>query len=92
MNQIIVMASNQHSGGEPAVVPVFAERHYSVPEIAKMWNLAPVTVTELFENEPGVMIIGGETKGRMSRRKYRTFRIPEHVVERVYLRRTSKVG
>ena len=94
MNQIIEMASNQQSGGQPTVVPVFAERHYSPQEVAKMWGLHPKTVRAVFEHEPEVLVLGdGEsTKGRMSRRKKRTLRIPEHVLERVHMRLSSKAG
>ncbi len=35
-----------------------AERHYAVTEIAEMWNLSPDKVRELFENEPGVLVLG----------------------------------
>jgi hypothetical protein len=38
--------------------PVPAERHYAVAEIAEMWNLSADKVRELFENEPGVLVIG----------------------------------
>ncbi len=38
--------------------PAPAERHYAVAEIAEMWNLSPDKVRELFENEPGVLVIG----------------------------------
>ena len=38
------------------------ERHYAVTEIAEMWNLSPDKVRELFENEPGVLVLGGRTR------------------------------
>src|SRR5258707_2090604 len=35
-----------------------AERHYAVIEVAEMWNLSPDKVREIFEHEPGVLVIG----------------------------------
>ena len=68
-----------------------AVRHFSPGEIAGLWGLSVDTVRRLFENEPGVVIIepAGSTFSR--RRRYRTLRIPECVVERVH-RRLSVVN
>jgi len=62
----------------------FAERHYSVLDIAETWGFSEDKVREMFENEPGVLIIS-DTKPRRKRR-YRTLRIPESVAHRVHLR------
>ncbi|MBI3695336.1 MAG: hypothetical protein HY238_10940 [Acidobacteria bacterium] len=62
------------------------ERHYTVAEIASMWNLAPDTVRRIFEREPGVLMLG-ETNGGKGKRRYTTIRIPESVAQRVYRRR-----
>jgi hypothetical protein len=60
------------------------ERHYSIQELANLWNLSEKTVRRLFENEPGVIEIGnGEARFR---RAYVTRRIPESVVQRVHRR------
>lgn len=67
-----------------------AERHYAVAEIAEMWNLSPDKVRELFENEPGVLVLG-ERSPRYKRR-YVTLRIPRSVLERVHHRLSSKFG
>lgn len=82
-------ASTQASRGELASPPSFAERHYAVAEIAAMWNLSPDKVRRLFENEPGVVVLGEEAPNR-GKRRYRTLLIPESVLERVH-RRLSKV-
>lgn len=75
-----------------AVVPVAAEhaspateRHYSVNEIAALWNLGSDTVRRVFEKEPGVVILGNADR-KYGRRRYITLRIPESVVERVHRR------
>ena len=67
----------------------FSQRHYTVQEIAEMWNLGPDAVRKLFEEEPGVLVFG-DVRGSRSKRRYVTLRIPEHVVERVYRRQAMK--
>jgi hypothetical protein len=62
------------------------ERHYTVNEIAEMWNLAYNTVKAMFKNEPGVFAIGSE-ETRYGRPRI-TLRIPESVLLRVYKKRT----
>ncbi len=68
----------------------FTERHYTLSEIAAMWNLSHDFVRRLFQNEPGVLIMGRK-EVTSNRRRYATYRIPESVVERVH-RRMSKIG
>jgi hypothetical protein len=70
---------NSTVAGAPATS---TERHYSVAEVAVLWNLSQDTVRRLFLNEPGVLILG-DLNPRRSRR-YVTLRIPEHVLERVH--------
>lgn len=57
-------------------------RHYTVAEIAAMWNLSKDTVRRIFQNEPGVLVLGGRSQGH--KRCYTTLRIPQSVLERVY--------
>lgn len=63
----------------------FARRHYTVPEIARLWVFCDDVVRELFENEPGVIRIGAE-RSSGKKRRYVSLRIPEDVAERVYRR------
>jgi hypothetical protein len=56
---------------------------------ATLWSLSDDAVRKIFENEPGVLVLGGHKAGR-HKRHYHTLRIPEDVVERVH-RRLSKV-
>ena len=65
-----------------------SERHYAVAEIAELWNLSPDKVRELFQNEPGVLVIG--ERSPRHKRRYVTLRIPQTVVERVHSRLSSK--
>lgn len=65
-----------------------AERHYAVIEVAEMWNLSPDKVRELFEHEPGVLVIGD--RNPRYKRRYRTLRIPQSIVTRVHARLSLK--
>ena len=69
---------------------VHIERHYAVTEIAEMWSLSPDKVRELFEKEPGVLVIG--ERSPRHKRRYVTLRIPQTVLERVHSRLSSKTG
>ena len=59
------------------------ERHYTVDEIAELWNWSPDLVRRLFRDEPGVVIL---CHPRAGRRVYRSVRIPESVLRRVHKR------
>lgn len=61
---------------------ISVEKHYSVAELAQLWQLSEKTIRRMFENEPGV-IAWGIGEGRFKRR-YRTLRIPGTVVARVH--------
>ena len=67
---------------------VHIERHYAVAEIAEIWNLSADKVRELFENEPGVLVIG--ERSPRHKRRYVTLRIPQSVLERVHRCLSSK--
>ena len=62
----------------------FQEHHYTVSEVADLWNLSPDVVRRVFEREPGVMLIGEEAP--RGKRRYTTLRIPQSVAERVHRR------
>ena len=68
------------------VVPV--ERHYAVIEVAELWNLSPDKVREIFEHEPGVLVIGD--RNPRHKRRYLTLRIPQTVLRRVHNRLAAK--
>jgi hypothetical protein len=58
------------------------ERHYTVAEVAILWNLSRDTIRRLFQSEPGVVIL--TTATRRVKRRYKTLRIPESVLLRVH--------
>jgi hypothetical protein len=73
----------------PAVaIPQAVERSYSPQEIAKAHSLSVDTVCRQFENEPGVEV--WVRPNRISKRRYRTLRIPESVLKRVLQRISQK--
>ena len=67
---------------------VHIERHYAVTEIAEMWNLSSDKVRELFETEPGVLVLGD--RNPRHKRRYLTLRIPQTVLQRVHNRLATK--
>jgi len=69
---------------------VHIERHYAVTEIAEMWNLSPDKVREIFEDEPGVLVIGD--RNPRHKRRYVTLRIPHSVLQRVHQRLSAKAA
>lgn len=64
----------------PATIPTLP-RTYTVGEVATMTGFSRQTVTRLFENEKGVLVI--DRSESMNKRGYRSIRIPQHVYERV---------
>lgn len=76
------MATEQNEVIEP-----FAERHYTVNELASMWRLSGEFVRQLIQHEPGVTEWVRQQPGR---RRYRVLRIPQSVAERVYRRAMGK--
>jgi hypothetical protein len=60
------------------------EHHFTPQELAELWSVSVQTIREIFEREEGVLKIGRD--GTRTRRRYKTLRIPESVVERVHTR------
>lgn len=65
----------------------FAEPHYTVGELAAMWNLSAEFVRQIVQHEPGVSEWVRQNPGR---RRYRVLRVPESVAERIYRRALAK--
>ncbi|MGB2590958.1 MAG: hypothetical protein WAJ96_09935 [Candidatus Acidiferrum sp.] len=58
------------------------EKHYTVTEIAKLWQFSIDTIRALFRNRPGVLKVGtGETR---KKRAYISIRIPESILQQVH--------
>ena|ERR1700674_2782556 len=60
----------------------FMEPHLTISDVATMWKLSEDTVRRMFQDEPGVLVLGGRSGG--GKRRYTTLRIPQSVVERVH--------
>lgn len=58
------------------------ERHFSVNEVAEMWNISDDTVRRLFRDEPGVLHIANP-HSRL-KRGYEMLRIPKSIVLKVH--------
>lgn len=71
----------------PDITGPFAERHYTVSELASMWRLSGEFIRQLVQHEPGVTEWVRQQPGR---RRYRVLRIPQSVAERVYRRALDK--
>jgi hypothetical protein len=76
------MSTEQQEVTEP-----FAERHYTINELASMWSLSGEFVRQLVQQEPGVTEWVRQQPGR---RRYRVLRVPQSVAERVYRRALDK--
>jgi hypothetical protein len=67
---------------QPASSSPALERHFTVAEVAQMWNLSEDAVRKRFRNEPGVLMLGDANP--RGKRRYLTLRIPSSVLERVH--------
>jgi hypothetical protein len=63
------------------------QENFTVAEVASMWRLSPDTIQRLFEEEPGVVVLGN--KNPRGKRKRITLRIPRGVMDRVKKRRSN---
>ncbi len=60
------------------------EKHYTVAEVAALWNLSEDTIRKIFRDDPAVLKIGVSEK--LHKRGYVVLRIPESVVMRTHER------
>jgi hypothetical protein len=74
----------QLSACSPDSTNASTERHWDVASIALLWNLSKDTVRRMFQNEPGVLVLGGRSNS--NKRGYVTLRVPQSVLERVHAR------
>lgn len=64
------------------------ERHFSVKEIAELWNLSRNAVIDLFRDEPGVLALSREET--RFKRGYTSLKIPESIVRKVHSKWRNK--
>lgn len=60
------------------------DKPYSVKDVAELTGFSRQTVTRLFQDEPGTLVI--ESPEEMHKRVYRSIRIPRAVYARVMQR------
>ena len=77
-----------NGGTSQPVTEVLSAHYYSAREIAELLNLSQDSVRKLFQNEPGVLVLGDQSS--KYKRRYTTLRVPDSVLRRV-LRRMSNV-
>lgn len=58
------------------------DKHYTVPEVAEMWNLSTNTIRKMFKDEPGVLKFGAEET--RFKRGYVNLRIPQSVLHTMH--------
>jgi hypothetical protein len=84
-NQLEQAKQDSITAAPATATGVCTQRHWTVAQVAEMWNLSKDAVRRMFQNEPGVLVLG-DTSPRRRKRLYKTLRIPESVVERVHQR------
>jgi hypothetical protein len=60
------------------------ERHYNLTQLSNRWGFARGTLARWFEDEPGILRLGGFRLRRGRKSAYISMRIPESVAMRVY--------
>jgi hypothetical protein len=66
------------------MLDTFLERHYTLAEVASMWNISHEKARRLFQSESGVVRF--RQRASYGRRSYSIYRIPESVARRVRMR------
>lgn len=67
--------------------PITIDPHYSPGFYAELWGVSASTVLRWFQDQPGVLKVGNEPKGR--RRARVEIKIPFSLAMRVYSERTA---
>jgi hypothetical protein len=64
------------------------EKHFKVPELAKMWNMDPKTVRRMFKGKVGV--VHRPNPATRNKRAYTTLWIPESMANAEYAKITGR--
>jgi hypothetical protein len=65
------------------------EQHYSLKQLAGLWNLSTDTIRNLIRHEPGVLRLEGLGPS-VGKRSYTTYSIPDSVATRIHQRLTQQ--
>src|ERR1019366_4364447 len=79
----------QKTGTKPIPTAAF-ERHFTIPELSKLWSIAPGAVRHMFKDEPTVVRVPTAPTG--DKRSCTTYSIPESTALRIYLHHTGAAG
>jgi hypothetical protein len=66
------------------------ERHYSVAEVASLWNVSPDSIRRLFRNRLDVFKL--DSPDTKTKRGYCVLRIPESVVKAVHAKQRGQAA
>jgi len=90
VQRLIEFAATQHKR-KPTKQDRFVDdgtlTDFTVAQVASMWQLSSDTIQRLFQDEPGVTVLGD--KNPRGKRRRTTLRIPRAVMERVKRRRSN---
>lgn len=76
------VAPESSSGENNPTETVALERHFTPPQLGKLWNVSPNTVRSWFEGRDDILRWGStHSKGK---RRHLSIRIPESVALKVY--------
>jgi len=66
------------------------ERHYTVSEVATLWQLSEDTIRNIFRDVPGVLKLASPEK--RFKRGYCVLRIPESILQQVHASMRGKAA
>ena len=75
---------------KPETLSPAEERHYTPAKVAKLWDVSCKKIIDLFENEPGVVVLGSATPRPGKKRRRMFLRIPESVMQRKHRELVNK--
>jgi hypothetical protein len=73
-----------------ALLAMATERHFKVPELAKMWSMDPKTVRKMFKGKVGV--VHQPNPETRNKRRYTTLWTPESVANAEYAKITGRTA
>jgi len=79
----------QKTGTKPIPTAAF-ERHFTIPELSKLWSIDPGAVRHMFKDEP--IVVRFQTAPKGDKRSSTTYSIPESTALRIYLCHTGASG
>jgi hypothetical protein len=83
------MGGYQYGGNaDGGAVSVAFGKVYTTRELARLWQLSENSIRRLFQDEPGVFVLG--CSNPRGKRGYCTLRIPAEIVARVWRAREKR--